>query len=562
MSLIEKLRNNRWFTLVVISIGLFIILIDTTVVNVSIPKIIEDLNANLSDVEWIISGYALSFAALLITFGRLGDIYGRRLMFILGLIVFGVASLISGEAGNSTILIFARLAQGIGGAMISPSVLSLISSNFKGKDRAIAFGVFGSITGIAVAVGPILGGFATTYYSWRWVFRINIPICILGIILAFVFIQESKIGKKERLDISGMFLSTIGFFLLVFSLIEGQNYGWLTSKKPFLLGPLEWNFGVSIIVLTFILSIVVLTIFIIVEIYKTKKNLLPAINIDFFKLKTFRYGLVAVAVIALGEFSSLFTLPLFWQNVKGFTPLESGIATLPLAIAAFFAAPLSARLVNKLGTKWIITTGIFLEFFGLILLSNLDINSSVWSLSLPLILLGAGIGLAISQNTQVILSQIQPESSGSASGVLNTIRQVGSALGIAVIGAVLASQMTENVKYEMNKLPNISQNLKDEIILRTSDNAVSFQTDKMSFVTPPPFVQNDPQKLIEYNTQKANTSDNIKLGIKKAFTKSIGNSIKIGAVFLFIGGLLSLLIPNIKQFKEQIVKPDTEGNLV
>jgi len=207
----QKIKQNRWVTLMIICIGFLIILIDTTVVNVSIPTIIKELHATLSDIEWIISGYALSFAALLITFGRLGDVYGRRTMFLLGLFVFALASFFSGEAQTAQVLIFARLFQGIGGAMISPATLSILSSSFKGKDRAVAFGIWGAVAGIAVAIGPILGGYFTTYWSWRWIFRINIPICLIGIIAAFFFIENTKETIKQKLNLKANRINEYGF---------------------------------------------------------------------------------------------------------------------------------------------------------------------------------------------------------------------------------------------------------------------------------------------------------------------------------------------------------------
>ncbi len=549
--MLDRLRGNRWVTLFIISIGLFIILIDTTVVNVAIPSIIKDLHATLPDIEWIISGYAISFAALLITFGRLGDLYGRKFLFLLGLVVFAVASIVSGESSNASILIFARLFQGVGGAMISPSVLSLISSNFSGRERAVAFGIFGAITGVAVAVGPILGGFFTTYYSWRWVFRINVPICLIGLIVGALLINESKIEGKERLDISGMALSTIGFFLLVFGLIEGQNYGWLKPNKPFQLGSFTWtNTHISIIIPTFIICAIALTSFVILEFIKTKKQLEPAINIDFFSYRTYRFGLIAIAVIALGEFSSLFTLPIFLQSIRGLSALQSGAATLPLAIASFIAAPTSARLVNRLGTKWVITTGIFCEFLGLVLISRLTPSTTVQQLIIPLAILGLGIGLAISQNTQVILSEIPGRYTGSASGVLNTVRQVGSALGIAIIGAVLTSQISSHIQTNINAIPNLPQSAKMQIIDTTKANSISFsQSTATAQQQIPPQIKNNPVAVKQFEMQQSLIGSQIKNAVDTSLTQSISDSIRFGSIFLLIGAFLSLFIPSVKHTK-------------
>ncbi|MBU6389295.1 MFS transporter [Patescibacteria group bacterium] len=548
----EHLRGNRWLTLLIISIGFLMILIDTTIVNVSIPTIIKDLNANLSDIEWIISGYALSFAALLITFGRLGDMYGRRLFFIIGLIVFTVSSFFSGEAGSASTLIIARLFQGVGGAIISPATLSIISSSFKGRERALAFGIWGAVAGIAVAIGPILGGWFTTYYTWRWIFRVNIPIGIIGILAAWLIITESRVPHTKRLDLSGMVTSTIGFFFLVFGLIEGQNYGWILQKKPLSIGGLTWNHHTSFIFWSFIISIVFLVVFFLIQYYKTKRHLSPAVDLAFFQFRSFRYGLVAIGVISLGEFSSLFTMPIFLQSVKGFTPLHSGYAVLPLAITTFIAAPLSARVVNRIGTKWVISLGIFIEFLGLLLLGRLHADTAYTALIPGFIVLGAGIGLAIAQNTQVILSEVPVQESGSASGILNTVRQVGSALGIAIIGAVLASQLSANVTTQLNAVPNLPSGIKDQITSTVDASGVSASTEAPAYALPAPSaqVQNNPVLLARFRQQEARVLSEVKNGINNALADSIAASIRVGSWFVLLGALLSLLIPNVKPHRE------------
>ena len=546
----SNFRGNRWITLVIVSLGFFMILIDTTVVNVAIPTLIKELHTSLSEIEWIITGYALSFAALLITFGRLGDVYGRKQLFIIGLVVFVVSSYFSGEAPNASILIIARLFQGVGGAMISPASLSILASSFTGKERAIAFGIWGAIAGVAVAIGPVLGGLLTTYESWRWIFRINIPIGILTLFASLYFISESTGRLKQNLDISGMITSTLGFFFLIFALIEGQTYGWIhPSGSSFSLAGMTWsNTSISIIPVTIALSVIFLTAFIVIQILKTKRNLSPAIDMNFFVHRTFKYGLIAIGVIALGEFSSLFTVPIFLQSIKGFTPIQSGLAVLPLAIATFIAAPLSAQLVNKIGTKWVITTGICTEFLGIFLLSRLDVNTAYPSLVLPFILLGVGIGLAISQNTQVILSEIDPAKTGSASGILNTIRQVGSALGIAIIGAVLSTQLSGNISTQINSVKGIPQNAKTNIITSVNAEGLSESSTSPSLpeASPPLAIQHNPIAVKAFYAAETSLMAKIKLAIDTALASAIASSIRVGSIFVLVGALLSLLIPNIK----------------
>ena len=553
--MMEQLRGNRWVTLLILSIGFLMILIDSTIVNVSIPTIIKDLSATLSNVEWVISGYALTFAALLITFGRLGDMLGRRNLFILGLVVFTVASFFSGEAFTIHTLIAARLFQGVGGAMISPATLSIISSTFKGRERGIAFGVWGAVAGVAVALGPILGGYFTTYYTWRWIFRVNIPIGIIGVIASLLVIREAGDLKPQKLDVSGMITSSIGFFLLVFGLIEGQDYGWWKQLKPFSVGSLTWDHSTSIIPATLALSGVFLLWFVILQAIKTHKGEAPAVNVDFFKHRSFRYGLVAIAVISLGEFSSLFTLPIFLQSIKGYTPLQSGYAVLPLALAVMFAAPLSGLLVNRLGSKWVVTLGITTEFLGILFLGrSFHVDSSLAHLVAPMVILGIGIGLAVSQNTQIILSQIEPSMSGSASGVLNTIRQVGSALGIALIGAVLAGRLATHVPEQINAISGLPDSVKEKIITAATSGGSTYSGTTQNFaVEVPPAIAKNPQAVQAFYVQVAKEMEAVKAGINVALTQSITTSVEFGSIFVALGALLSLLIPNIKQEKREPV---------
>ena len=545
-------KDNRWLTLVIVLIGFFMILLDTTIVNVSIPTIIASLNASLSQVEWIISGYSLSFAALLITFGRMGDLYGRRKLFVLGLIVFTMASVFSGEAQSATILIVARLFQGVGGAMLSPATLSIISSTFRGKERATAFGVFGAISGIAAAVGPVLGGWLTTYHSWRWVFRVNIPIGILGVALALLFVPDTKSEQTEGVDIGGMITSGLGFFFLVFGLIEGQTYGWWKPVQAFTAGSFTWGMDkpVSIIVVTFILSIIFLAWFSYLQIRKTNLKLSPAVNFDFFHSKAFSFGLITIAILALGEFSSLFTLPIFLQSVRGFTPLESGYATLPLALSVMVGAPISAVIVSKIGSKAVITVGITLEAIGLFLISRLTADTTYISLVPALMFLGFGIGLAIAQNTQVILSEINPMHAGSASGVLNTVRQVGTALGIAVVGAVLAHQAAVTIPKQINAIdsPLLTTTARQAIATSAGQNSVSATGSGDSLaVTPqvPAATADNPTAVAAFKNQVAQLGADIKKAIDTGLASAIAKSVSVGALFVLLGALCSLLIPNI-----------------
>jgi EmrB/QacA subfamily drug resistance transporter len=556
----EKLRGNRWLSLTILLIGFLMILIDTTIVNVSIPTLIKDIGASLTQIEWIISGYSLSFAALLITFGRLGDMYGRRNFFLAGLFVFALSSFFAGHATSPDTLITARILQGIGAAMISPSSLSIISATFKGRERATAFALFGSTAGIAAALGPVLGGYFTTYHSWRDIFYVNIPVGIVGIILGLLLIPESKIEGKERIDFAGMLTSAIGFFFLVFALIEGQNYGWLKPNNQFKLGSLTWTqTHFSVIPVAIILGLLFLLAFTLIEASLSRRDLEPAVDTRLFHSRAFSIGLITIAVVALGEFSSLFTLPIFLQSVKGFTPLHSGYASLPIALGSFVTAPISAKLVGRFGTKRVITAGISLETLGLFLFSLIKVGTPYSHLWPALLCLGVGLGLAIAQNTQATLSEIPPRQAGSASGVLNTVRQVGTALGIAIVGAVLAHQTTINIKSPIDAIAGLPASAKAQVISQAGDQSVSYSgaaQAKPAQLPPAPLaLQGVPGAIQRYDaalaTTEARIGTEIKSAVDTALVKSIGQAVRVGVIFMLLGAVISLWLPNIKHDEDE-----------
>lgn len=549
-----KIAGNKWATLAIVLIGFFMILIDISIVNVSIPTLINDLHANLADVEWVVSGFALAYAALLITFGRLGDLFGRKLLFLLGLTVFTIASFFSGEASTISTLIIARIFQGVGGAMLSPAVLSIISSTFQGRERANAFGAFGAVSGLAVAVGPILGGWLTTDFSWRWIFRVNIPIGVLALVLAALVIRESKAEQGKAIDWSGMATSSLGFFALVFALIEGQTYGWWKPTQDFIAGQFVWRStgSLSIVAISFILAALFLGAFAVIQQNKTRHQQSPAVDFRFFQHRTFRYGLVAVGVLALGEFSSLFTLPIFLQSIHGFTPLQSGFAVLPIALMILIGAPLAAAAVNQIGSKWVITGGMLLETVGLFWLGRLHADTSYRILVPSLLVFGFGIGFAIAQTTQIILAEIDQREAGSASGVLNTVRQVGTALGIAVVGAVLAHQSATRIPNAIRaaSIPNVTAAQQAQI----ADQSISIASTEVGSTTavqqfapaPPPAVAANPQLLAAFQAKTVQTEQAIQTAVNQGLADSIGFAVMVGALFVLGGMLLSLFIPNIK----------------
>ena len=450
--------RGRWLGLAMLSLGVSMIIVDATIVNVAVPSIIRDLNMDSTQAEWINTIYALVFAALLITLGRIGDLVGRRKLYLLGLVVFGFASVMAGLSQSGAMLILARVFQGVGGAMILPSTQSILNTNFRGRDRAIAFGIWGATIGGMAAVGPLLGGWLTTYLSWRWAFFINVPVALIAIFGTLRYIGESKDeNAKSGLDPVGFVLITGGLSLFVFGLIEGRSYGWWTPTKPFEIFGWTWPLeSVSIIPFCLVGGVIALAVFLVVEGRRSRAGKFFLFDVGLWLYPAFRYGNLAGTIVSLGEFGLLFALPLYLQAVRGYSAFETGLVFLALAVGSFFAAPMSARLAHTYGPRRAVTLGMFLEAVGIISTSLL-ISTTVTGLQLavPLFIYGIGVGLATAQLTSIVLSDIPPERSGLASGANSTMRQIGSALGIAILGTVLFTALGNGVHENLSAIPGI-----------------------------------------------------------------------------------------------------------
>lgn len=436
--------RSKWLPMPFIALGVAMIIVDSTIVNVAIPSIIQDIGLTTTDAEWIISIYALVFASLLLVTGRMGDIYGRRRLFALGTVIFVVASLVAALAPTPGILILGRLLQGIGGAMILPASLSTLNATYRGKDRAIAFGIWGSTIGGTAALGPLLGGWLTTSYSWRWAFLINVPLGIVIIYGLIRYVPETKDPNARRgFDLPGTLLSSIGLGALIFGLIEGQRYGWWVPEEAFTIGNFSWpSTTVGATGFAFVLSAVLLTLFVIVEHVRKKKDLLVLLNFSLFDVKSFRYGNLAALIVSLGEFGLLFALPLFLQSALGYSAFKTGQLLLALALGSFIAGPGAAGLAHKFGPRNVVRVGMALEMIG-ILGIGFAVSATVtfWALVPWLFIYGLGVGFATAQLTGVVMADIPVIESGQGSAVQSTSRQVGAALGTAILGAILVGTL-------------------------------------------------------------------------------------------------------------------------
>ena len=434
--------RNRWVGLVFISMAISLVIIDGTIVNTIFPSIINDLGLTSTEVQWVQESYVLVFASLLLVWGSLADRFGRKRLLNVGIIVFILASVWAGVADSPSALILARVIQGIGGAMVLPTTLSLLNATFQGKERGIAFAVWGATIGGMVAVGPVLGGWLATDFSWRWAFGINLPLGILILAGLAYYVSESKAPQRAGgIDFIGAAISVVMFSTLVFGLIEGRIYGWweVNPNNQFMIGDFSWpTTEISVIPVSLLIFVISAVVFVLWERKREaqKKNVL--LDLGLFKINSFRNGSIAALIISMGEFGILFAIPLWLQNVIGLSPISSGLVILWLAAGAFLASAIGGALSGKLPPARAVQIGVGLELIGVLGVALFASTEAGWITLAPLLFLyGIGIGLATAQLTGVIMVDVPMTSTGQASGSQSTVRQVGSALGVAVLGTLL-----------------------------------------------------------------------------------------------------------------------------
>ncbi len=437
---------RRWITLSIVTMSVFIVTLDSTVLNVAIPTILRDFNTTLPSLQWVVTGYSLTFATLLIIGGRLGDIYGHRRVFVIGAWLFFAGSLLASVSWSVPSLVLGEaLIEGIGASLMMPATLAIISTTFHGRERATAFAVWGAVIGLAAALGPVIGGFLTTNFSWRWSFRINLVIAPLAAIGALLYMSKGIRAKhRARIDLLGATLVAVGMFLLVFAISEGGTYGWLAPLKSFAI--VGWNAwpssrAVSIMPIVFVAAAVILTAFYFVERTKERRQEDPLFEFGQLRHRGFRYGLITTSILAMGQLGLLFALPVFLQDGKHLSAETNGLWLVPLGICIVLGSQFGGRLTRRIGTTRVVQLGLAVETVGLVMVA-LSISPDLTFLELlpGLVLFGVGLGFASSQLTNVILSDVDPDKSGVASGTNSTVRQVGAALGIAIIGTILTAQ--------------------------------------------------------------------------------------------------------------------------
>ncbi|AOZ73496.1 hypothetical protein BK816_05945 [Boudabousia tangfeifanii] len=442
---------NRWKALGVLALAVSLIVIDGTIVNVALPTMIRELPLNFTQAQWVTTLYNLIFAALLITTGRLGDSFGRRNTLTFGIVLFALGSALAGFATGANSLLLARAIQGVGGAFVLPATLSTVNATFQGRERAKAFGIWGATISGAAAAGPLLGGWLTTSFNWRWIFGINLPVAVLLLIGAYLWVPQTKETDEvapgvvitplnfKTFDYLGFLFSVLGMGGVVFGLVEGRTLGWLSAKA----GTWAENWSLSPAPIAIAVGLVSLVLFVVWELKRAQAGQNLLLDVRLFKISSFSWGNIAALVVAMGEFGLLFVLPLYLQNVLGLSPIRSGFVLAVMALGSFLAGGLAAPLAHKIGAVGVARLGLVLETIGVALTALvITPTSPTWHVDLPLAIYGFGLGLASAQLTSTILVEVPRAQSGQGSATQSTVRQLGSALGVAIIATIMASSIS------------------------------------------------------------------------------------------------------------------------
>ncbi len=416
-------NQRKWWTLAAVSFGLFMIMLDNTVVNVALPSIQADLHLKISELEWVLTGYALTFGAFMLTGGKLADLLGRRRIFVIGLVIFTLSSLGCGLAGSAVVLIGARVVQGLGAALMNPATLSIITVSFPPRQRGTAIGIWAGVSALALAIGPLVGGIITERISWSWVFFINVPVGVLAIAAAFVFIDESRdTSSEQRPDVPGLVTSALGLFALTYGLIEANEYGWTSAR---ILG-------------SFAVAAVSLFAFVLLE----RNQRLPMLDLALFRNKAFSGANAVMLLVGLAMFGIFFYVSLYVQQILGFSAIQAGASFLPWTLLIILLAPQAGRLSDRIGPRPFVTAGMVILSGAMIVFSRLGLHENFWGLLPGMLLGGVGMSAAMAPVTAAAMQSVRPDKAGVGSAVLNSMRQVGGSMGIAIMGAIVAASTT------------------------------------------------------------------------------------------------------------------------
>lgn len=497
--------GNKWWTLVAVCLGTFMLLLDITIVNVALPDIQKALHASFSGLQWVVDAYALSLASLLLTAGSLADMYGRRLLYTIGLVIFTAASLVCGLADSTIMLQVSRAVQGVGGAIMFSVSLALLAGAFRGRERGLAFGIWGAITGLAVAIGPLLGGILTTGISWRWIFIVNVPIGGLAVAITVARVAEAREANARRPDWLGFVLFTAGLCSLVYALTESS----VTS------------FGNSEVIGFLIAAGVLLVAFVGAE----ARGPHPMFDLGLFRLPTFTGGAVAAFGISASIFSLLLYLVLYLQDVLGYSALGTGVRLLVISGGILATSTAAGRLTSKVPVRFLIGPGLVLVGVGLLLVRGLNAGSS-WTHLVPgLVVGGAGIGMVNPPLASTAVGVVTPDRAGMASGINSTFRQVGIATGIALLGTLFSSVVKTDVVAKLAHAGPLAS--------RGPAIASSIESGEIGHVLSR--LSSRDRHLVEYVT-------------KAAFTSGLNRIVLVAAIIALVSAVVTFLTIRTKDF--------------
>jgi EmrB/QacA subfamily drug resistance transporter len=548
-------KANKWAVLAAACGGLFMIMLQSNVINIAVSRIQIDLKADLATVSWVTAGYLLVFTMLLITLGRLGDMIGRRKIFLAGLAVYVAGSLFSGVMAPLGVgwLILGAVIQGIGGAAMMPATQSLIAANFEEKERGMALGIWGAISGLAVAIGPTLGGVLTEYgmgaalngffgisQGWRYIYFLNVLLGAAVFVYGMVVLPESRDETIEKgIDVLGIVLSALAVFFLVFGINKGPSLGWWAKKANLAIGPLSLGLpGISLVPVFLAAAVVFLALFILWEKRAGKKAL---VDMAFFANRDFSAGSLTACILSFSMMGTTFLVPVFLQGVLKFSAISAGLALLPMAVAVIIASPLAGALADRYGSKWPVVIGMAILGAGSFYLANFTLGTKFVSLILPFFVVGFGIGLAMSPITAAALRKIETAKVGGASGMLSTIRQLGSVLGIAILVTSFSGLLIANAPANIAKIDDsiLNQGIKTTIIegIKNSNGSMNqgASEDMLKFYAPAK------RKKVEAAMSQA---------MGQSMTDAINVTFRYAAGVALAGCLSALLLSGKKKKKE------------
>jgi EmrB/QacA subfamily drug resistance transporter len=496
---------SKWWTLLAVCLAIFMLLLDITIVNVALPDIRRDLDSSFTDLQWVVDAYALALAALLLATGSLGDLLGRRRIFVLGILLFVLASLLCGLAHTPTMLNLARGLQGVGGAMMFATSLALIAQEFPPEERGTAFGLWGATTGFAVAVGPLAGGLLTEGIGWEWIFFVNIPI---GLVTAAITLARVPAGERDpsaKIDWPGVATFSAALFCFVLALIEGNEQGWTSALVVGLL----------------VASLVLLVAFVVIE----RRSAQPMLDLSLFAKPAFTGAQIAAFSLHASMFSMFLYLTLYLQNILGYSALEAGLRFLPVSVLAFLVAPLAGKLAERLPVRGFLGAGLILVGVGLLLMGGIEPSDDWTTLLAGFIVGGIGIGLINPPLATAAIGVVEPRRSGAASGINSTFRQVGTATGIAGLGALFQARVSDRLGEALAGTP-LPAGAEDELAAAVTSGGAQAAA-RMA----PPEAR---EALIE--------------AARRAFVDGLDEILIVAALVAFAGGILAFLLVRRRDF--------------